>query len=493
MNQMPNALPMARRAIAAREARVGGKLPYARHLDDDTIETRDGVLLQFIQLAGLPFETADSEEIDYRKSLREGVLRTLATSRFSVYHHIIRRDVAPELVGEFGDDFSRALNEAWRKRLAAKKLYVNDLYLTIARRPLQGSAGTLEGLLRAFGARVGPERSARASEIRELSAARATLIATLAPYGARALRVYDTPKGPCSEPLEFLSSLFNGEMRPVLLPQSDLGHYLPYRRISFGAQTFELSPSPRLKRAFGTILSIKDYPAQTTSGMLDDLLRLPYELTVSQSFSFVDRQTSLNRMNLALRRMRSAEDDALSLRQGLKEAKDEVAAGRAAFGEHHLTVTVWSETQAELDEAVAEVQSSFSNIGIIAVREDVNLEPAFWAQFPGNFRDIARRSLISTANFAGFASCHNFPVGQVDANHWGASVTILETTSAGPYHFNFHNNDLGNFTLIGPSGSGKTVVPGISSRSGAQIQSPHRVFRQGPRRRDFSSCNWRSL
>jgi len=37
-------------------------------------------------------------------------------------------------------------------------------------------------------------------------------------------------------------------------------------------------------------------------------------------------------------------------------------------------------------------------------------------------------------------------------------VTLLETTAAGPYFFNFHQNDLGNFTVIGPSGSGKTVV-----------------------------------
>lgn len=35
---------------------------------------------------------------------------------------------------------------------------------------------------------------------------------------------------------------------------------------------------------------------------------------------------------------------------------------------------------------------------------------------------------------------------------------MLETTAAGPYFFNFHQNDLGNFTVIGPSGSGKTVV-----------------------------------
>ena len=458
MNQMLDERPMARRAVPGKEAKVGARLPYARHLDDRTIETRDGLLLQFLHLTGLPFETADSEEINYRKVLREGALRAMASSRFAVYHHIVRREVSPELVGEFGDPFSRALDEAWRTRLAAKKLYVNDLYITIVRRPLQGKVGALEKLFQTFGgARSAQSQNARTADLRELSAARETLLATLAPYGARTLKVYDTRKGPCSQPLEFLSSLFNGEMRPVLLPRADLGYHLPYRRVSFGAETVELSRSGDMHRAFGAMLSIKDYPSQTAAGMLDDLLRLPYEMTVSQSFGFIDRQASLDRMNLALRRMRSADDEARSLRQGMVDAKDDVATGRAAFGEHHLTVSVWEKTPAALNEAVAEVQSSFTDMGIIAVREDVNLEPAFWAQFPGNFKDIARRAVISTANFAGFASGHNFPVGQMDANHWGASVTVLETTSAGPYHFNFHHNDLGNFTLIGRPGRARPL------------------------------------
>ncbi len=462
MKQMPQKSAMARRADPAREARVGGKLPYARHVDDHTIETRDGLLMQFIRLSGLPFETADSEEIDYRKTLRDGALRALASSRFAIYHHIVRREVSPELDGEFADAFSQALDDAWRRRLAAKKLYVNDLYITLVRRPLQGKAGRLEGLLRTLGGNhSGQSPASHKAELRELSTARESLLATLAPYGAETLTVYDTAHGPCSQPLEFLSNLLNGEQRPVLLPEADLGHHLPYRRVSFGARTVELSADAGSRRAFGAVLSIKDYPAQSAAGMLDDLLRLPYELTVSQSFGFVDRQSSLNRMNLALRRMRASDDEALSLRQGLTEAKDNVAAGRAAFGEHHLTVAVWAATPEALDEAAAEVQSAFTEIGIIAVREDVNLEPAFWAQFPGNFKDIARRAVISTANFAGFASCHNFPVGRAKGNHWGDSVTVLETTSAGPYHFNFHANDLGNFTLIGPSGSGKTVVLGF--------------------------------
>jgi type IV secretion system protein VirB4 len=163
-------------------------------------------------------------------------------------------------------------------------------------------------------------------------------------------------------------------------------------------------------------------------------------------------------MNLALRRMKSAEDDALSLREELYRAKDDVAAGRAAFGEHHTTIAIQSEHLDGLNGQVGEVTALLADLGINAVREDVALEPAFWSQFPGNFKYIARRGLISTRNFAGLGSLHNFPVGRARGNHWGDAVTLFETTAAGPYFFNFHQNDLGNFTIIGPSGSGKTVV-----------------------------------
>ena len=123
-----------------------------------------------------------------------------------------------------------------------------------------------------------------------------------------------------------------------------------------------------------------------------------------------------------------------------------------------------------LNLAAADVTSAFTELGVIAVREDVNLEPAFWAQFPGNFKDIARRALVSSSNFASLASCHNFPVGDKRDNHWGPAVTVLETTSAGPYYFNFHHGDLGNFTVIGPSGSGKTVVLGFLLAQARKIE-----------------------
>jgi type IV secretion system protein VirB4 len=442
----------------ARERPAGHHLPYARHVDDHTIETRDGLLLQTIHLRGLLFETADTDEINYRKRLRDAVLQSIGSSRFALYHHIVRRRIDVELSADYRDEFSRRLDSAWRARLSAKKLYVNELFLTLVRRPLQGRVGGLDRLRGRLSRGEAEAAAGAAYELRQLEVARDALIAALGSYEPRLLGVYQSRQGPCSEPLEFLAALYNGEMRPVLLPMQDLGAYLPYRRVSFGQETVELGPAGPSPRSFLGLVSIKDYPGQTAPGMLDELLRLPFELVVSQSFGFVERQAALSRMNLALRRMRSAEDEAVSLRADLSTAKDEVAAGRAGFGEHHMTIAVRGDSPALVDEGVAEAQAALADLGIIAVREEIGLEPAFWAQFPGNFKYIARRGLVSTANFAALASGHNFPLGQASGNHWGEAITLLETTAAGPYYFNFHQGDLGNFTVIGPSGSGKTVV-----------------------------------
>jgi type IV secretion system protein VirB4 len=150
-------------------------------------------------------------------------------------------------------------------------------------------------------------------------------------------------------------------------------------------------------------------------------------------------------------------------RREMLSARDALGVGAVAFGDHHLSVLVRRESLAALDEAVAACAAGLADAGAVAVREDVNLEPGFWGQLPGNEAYLVRRALISSANMACFGSLHGFAMGQAEGNHWGEAVTLFTTTSSTPFFFNFHSSgsgggDLGNFTVIGPSGSGKTVV-----------------------------------
>ena len=416
--------------------------------------------MQVLTLDGLLFETADTEEINYRKALRDAMLQAIGTSRFALYHHIVRRRVEPQLDAEFPDPFSAALDANWRRRLESKRLFINDLYIAVIRRPRQGRGGdrgprsrNCSGACRrTAGRRPSPANGAS-------SMPRATPCSRRSAIMARARSAPMSSKAGCAPSCSNISrrSTMPSFARSSC-PRTISANICPIGGSASATQTAELSPAGDLDRSFVGMVSVKEYPGQTAPGMLDDLLRLPHEMVVTQSFGFVDRQAALGRMNLTLRRMRAADDEALSLRGELAVARDDLAAGRAAFGEHHLTVAVRGASLKDVDDGVAEVSAALADRGMIAVREEMALEPAFWAQFPGNFTYIPRRGMISSRNFASLASLHNFALGKAEGNHWGQAVTVLETTAAGPYHFNFHHGDLGNFTVIGPSGSGKTVV-----------------------------------
>ena len=442
-------------AWSRRESRAGIRLPYARHVDAETLSLRDGALMCSLRVPGLAFETEESAQLDHALAVREVMLRSTLDARFALHHHVIRRRVRVAMGGDFPDPFSALLDSAWQSRLAERPLFVNEQFLTLVRRPAQGKTGWPDRLRRVGRPGAEPDQG----DLRELDAAIRTLAAGLAAYGARPLTLVETADGALrSEPLEVLSALYNGEWRPALLPGEDvdLGHHLPYARVSFGLDALEVkSPAGR---SFAAMLSLKDYPESTRAGLLDGILRLPHELVLSESFVPADRQVARERIDLALRRLRSADEEGAAERAEMLAARDALGAGQAGFGDHHLTVLVRAPDLDQLDGAVAETAAQIAEIGAVAVREDVNLEPAFWGQFPGNESYIVRRALVSTANAAGFLSLHGFALGRRQGNHWGEAVTVLETSSATPYFFNFHQGDLGNFTVIGPSGSGKTVV-----------------------------------
>jgi type IV secretion system protein VirB4 len=441
-----------------KEAHAGDRLPYLSLIDEDIVLLRDGSVMLSLLVPGISFETADSEELNAYTAAREVLLRSALDARFVWYHHVIRRRVEIDIAGNFDDPLARHIDARWRERLAGGALFVNDQFITLVCRPARGKAGWADRLSRMM-KRKGAERpEADLADIRMLRAAAGTMVASLGAYGARILGEYDGPTGPCSEVLELLSALYNGEMRPVRRPaeETDIGRMLPYKRLNFGLDALELRGAG--DAGFAAMVSLKDYPDSTTPGLTDQLLRLPLELVLCESYAPSDRQIARERIDLAIRRLRSADEEAMAERREMQSARDALGVGAVGFGDHHLSVLVRATRLEALDEAAAACAAALADAGAVAVREDVNLEPCFWGQFPGNEAYLVRRALISSANMACFAALHGFAMGQASGNHWGEAVTLLQTTSSTPFFFNFHHGDLGNFTVIGPSGSGKTVV-----------------------------------
>ncbi|MDE8650145.1 VirB4 family type IV secretion/conjugal transfer ATPase [Novosphingobium album (ex Liu et al. 2023)] len=462
-----------------KESLAGDRLPYLALVDENVVLLRDGSVMLSLMVPGFAFETADTDELNAHAATREVLLRSSLDARFVLYHHVIRRRVQIEMEGNFDDPLAAHIDARWRARTASGALYVNDQFVTLVRRPARGKAGWADRLSRLLKRGVGTGGQgpveADPADVRALRAAASAMTASLGAYGARMLGDYAGAAGECSEVLELLSALYNGEMRPVRRPVegTDIGHMLPYRRASFGLDAMELRGSAGV--SFASLVSLKDYPDTTAPGLTDALLRLPAELVLTESYAPCDRQVARERIDLAIRRLKSADEEAMGERREMMSARDALGTGAVGFGDHHLSVLVRAETLAALDLATASCAAALADVGAVAVREDVNLEPGFWGQLPGNEGFIVRRALISSANMACFGSLHGFAMGQASGNHWGDAVTLLATTSATPFFFNFHQGDLGNFTVIGPSGSGKTVVMNFLAAQ-AQKFSPRTIL-----------------
>lgn len=442
-------------------------IPYLCHWNRKTILTKQKELLQVIKLEGFSFETADDEDLDIRKTVRNLLLKGMSSGKFALYFHTIRRkqnvflEKAPSIDPniKIPKNFTTYVEQEWRKKHNTHQAYVNELYISIIRKPDKGGVAILEHIFKKVQQQT--DKTAWERDMKEmyeeLDEMSNRVITTLRDYNPEILGIRETEYGTFSEMLEFFGKLANGGESPsMLVPNMDISKYISTHRLYFGAKSIEVRGTAGSR--YAGIVSIKEYGPTTSAGVLDGFLQMPFEFIMTQSYKFSNRQIAINKMQLTQNRMIQAEDKALSQIAGITQALDMAMSGDIGFGEHHLTVLCIENTPRTLENSLAMTVVELANGGISAVREKMNLEPAFWGQLPGNFDFLVRKSTINTINLAGFASLHNYPSGKKHGNHWGEAVTVFDTTSGTPYFFNFHLRDVGHSLIIGPTGAGKTVL-----------------------------------
>ena len=450
--------------IAEREVSMADFIPYLGHWNAHTVLTEKKELMQVIKVGGFSFETADDEDVDIRKDIRNMLFKGIGSGGVGVglYFHTIRRaqvlyDEAD--IGDRAEGFAAFVENEWRRIHITRKAFVNELYITIIRKPNTQGAAVVEHLFKKMQQATDKANWERdmLEAYEELQEMTSRITTTLRDYNPKLLGTYDKDGNTYSEILRFLASIINcADSPPILATGGDLSHYIANHRLYFGSKAIEVKGP--LKSRYAGIVSVKEYGPNTHAGVLDSFLQMPFECIITQSFEFTNRSVAINQMQLQQNRMIQAEDKALSQIAEITQALDMAMSGDIGFGGHHLTVLCIDENMRALESALSNAIVELGNGGIQAIREKVNMEPCFWAQLPGNFDYAIRRATINTLNLSAFASMHNFPTGQQYDNHWGEAVTVFDTTSGTPFYFNFHLRDVGHTTIIGPTGAGKTVL-----------------------------------
>ena len=462
-------------------------IPYQSHVTEHIIKTHnneDYVLT--LKLQGAAHESADIEDLNAWKNQLNGFLRNIADPEIAVWTHTVRRKYDQYPQGHFNNDFAHNLNEKYKAYMLENELFVNELYLSIVYRPNPSKAESfLQKASKAFGFISDDDLVEQQQEaIDRLNECADTAMQAMARYEPRKLGFYTFNDHLFSEPLQLYSFLIDGEWHRFPVPRRDIDEILGTSR-PFAAQAGSLSFKTPTGSHHAAVLAIEEYPNPTSSGILNDLLSLPYSYVLTQSMTFISKQPAKGRMTRQKDRLVAAGDVAISQTLEIEQGLDDLISNQFVMGTHHLSLVIRADDVKTMTSAITASGSILSDAGMKWVREDTSALAAIYAQLPANFNLRPRPSDINSLNFAAFAGFHNFPVGRIRNNQWGEAVMMFKTTSRSPYFFNFHqteviNNkidpnhkDLANTMIIGSSGGGKTVLEMMLLSQAVKFDEPN--------------------
>ncbi len=451
------------------EIGIAQHIAISHFVTPSIFSTKNGELGVVIKVQGIPFETSCHDDINYLQSSLAFLIKNLG-DEYAIYSTTYRHQQSFILNGDYPEGFCADFVNAYNNKSKSKELFINDIYITLLLK--SGSTKVKRGL--SFIQRLSLKQAKEEHElfiknqIKKLNNKISTVLNTLTDYSPTVLGIQSGINNlEYSEVLSFLSIFVNGEyVNNILFPYQDIATLIPLKRLFFGNNAIHFQSGDKVQDKYAAIISIKKYHPQQVPGLLNGLLSLPFEYIATHSFLSLDKSHAQEFIRRQEARLIAVGDHSKSQIAELDTACDDLASDRITFGYHHNTLLILANSISELDEKVAKAIRMYSDVGILAIRETLNLESAFWAQIPGNFSMIRRSSLISSINFSCFCSMHNYYTGYINKNHLGSALMLAETRSRTPFYFNLHEkasgkkNDLskGHTTIIGTTGAGKTVL-----------------------------------
>jgi len=467
--------PTAFAAELNRERPLASFVPYSSHITPSTIITRAGDYVRIWRVAGIS-HIADPDELQLRLDQWNTTLRALGTSNVAIWTHLVRRSIAERLSSTFDNEFCRSLDRHYFDSLErpSYRMMANELYLTLVFRPV--ASRTVKALNRAARRSIEEIRESQVEAQRKFDEISYQVEASLQRYGIERLSTYEHVEGRpgekhvyCSKMLEFLNYLLTGTWQRVRMARAPLNEYLGNAWVFAGIETIEIRSPER--RRYAQVLELKDFTDYTEPGVLDALMNEPYEFVLTQSFSFLPRadgKAFLERQHKQLLNAADASATQIEELAGPGGALDQLVSGRFAMGEYHFSLLVLGDSLEEVRRNTTSGAAVLQDLGFLPTLATTATDAAFWAQLPGNWFYRPRIAVLTSLNFAGLASFHNFLSGKRSRNPWGPACTLFKTPSGQPLYFNFHHSPadedsfdkkvLGNTRIIGMTGTGKTVL-----------------------------------
>lgn len=432
-------------------------VPTFSYYDPYTIITKNGELMQTVKITGFNNEFTNSESVNLRDIIRTVIEDKIDSSEFSIWLHTVRKkkNILPK--GKYSNYTPNLINQKWNDDNDWSNQYINELYMTII---ISGENAFKKNILSFFRSFSSKSMNKVHTSYLEKNAKKLNIVVEdileyMKDFGIRRLSIYKKNSTYYSGQMSFLSKIVNFVDEKYELNVNSLDIDLTNCNIAFGNREMEVLVND--KDHFGAIFSVKEYN-EISINSLDKFLQLPQEFIITQSLCFTDRHKALEKINYQNYVLEVSQDEEIRYFSGLNDEISQDNKKETDFSGQQITIALINDTNKGLKQDISSALKALQQLGLSVIREELYLEHCFWSQIPGNFKLLARKNVVNSAKFGGFASLHNFPAGSMKNNHWGHAITIFRTIIGTPYFFNFHYKDRGHSVIVGPKNSGKAAI-----------------------------------
>lgn len=472
-------------------------LPFMIMTRPDMILNKDGGFLVCYTFEGVDVESLQTMDSDRYATIMEHALRVF-DERITLWWTVDRRRTTEYPDSQFPDEISQMIDDIRRQEFESGNQYSNRHYLAILYRPEGAKAGFLDRL-GYFNTTLGQNmllaiwntikssyfnRSTFAYEQAKIDLETRSFEEMLSGFDetVKDIGLYRIEN---VELLQYLHDRVNPASckQPVKIPDFPcyLDSYLPDNTLTVGHSHLVFE---HVERTHVAAVSVKDWPDLTVPGIIDELLAVPGELTISQCFRYVDmdeakkyidgiRKHNLNSQKsmwtylteaLTNKESDKRDDGKVLAAQDASEAMASITVQQRVFGYYNLSVLSYGETLPECERTLKLTSQILRQRGYLVVRERMHLLSAWAGSIPGQWAELVRWFFLNTGNLADMSPIRTLATGSTVNAHLSqqtgkecAALTALSTQYSTPYYFNFHNGDLAHTLAIGPSGAGKSV------------------------------------
>jgi type IV secretion system protein VirB4 len=388
------------------------------------------------------------------------VIRSFEGLPVTFYTHLVSDEFTDTLECESGIPFSDEIARLFYASREGKPFYQRHLFFTVCFNPHTGiERATMKQKS------LGERKTLLDNALQVMQEHRQAIGTALSRYAARPLGTYEENGHVFSSQLAFYNFLITGRWQKVRVTRT------PFYDVLGGTDIFPSTDIGQVSHTDGQSyfrgLEIKDYSTETITGLYDSLLYARCRYVFTQSYTCMGKDEARGCIRTIEKRLKSAEDDAISQQEDLKVARDMLQSGIISFGKYHQTLIVSAPTSEQVIRDTNTLADTLKDLGFIMTLSRESLSAAYLAQLPGVYHLRPRLVPVSSLNYAEMVSFHNFHPHKRDGNAWGGDCRCSDPVR-GCQYVNLHNSQAdvdefsekppGNTMLLGSTGTGKSTL-----------------------------------